>query len=44
MRSYDYANREGVRHFSWEDAAVLSRALTETLADEQVEIVIGTVK
>jgi uncharacterized protein len=41
VRSYDYANRYGVRHLSWEDVAALSRTLTETLATEHVDMLIG---
>ena len=41
MKSYDYAHRKGIEEISWEQFGELSRALTEQLADKQIEIVIG---
>ena len=41
MQSYDYANREGVEDISWERFASLVKTLTEKLAAEQVDVVVG---
>ncbi len=41
MKSYDYAHREGIEEISWERFGELSRALTEQLADKNIDIVIG---
>jgi hypothetical protein len=41
MKSYDYAQREGVLELSWEDFAALSAALAEKLAAYPVEAVVG---
>ena len=41
MQSYDYANRKGVKEISWEDFGQLAATLTEHLAAEDIEVVIG---
>jgi hypothetical protein len=41
MKSYDYAHRKGIEEITWERFGELSRALTEHLSGEQVDIVIG---
>ena len=44
MQSYDYAHRKGVKEISWEDFAQLTATLTEHLADENIDVVIGTAR
>jgi hypoxanthine phosphoribosyltransferase len=44
MRSYDYANRDGVLQVTWEKFAEVSRALTEALEPRGVEVVIGVAR
>jgi len=41
MKSYDYANREGVRPLSWDDFAELCHQLSEQIAVFQPEIIVG---
>ena len=41
MKSYDYAQRGGVRHISWDDFASLARKLTELLEPYQPQIILG---
>lgn len=41
MKSYDYAHRQGIEEITWERFGELSRALTEKLAGNQVDMVIG---
>jgi uncharacterized protein len=41
MKSYDYANRQGVEKISWERFGQMTRALVEQLAQEKVDVVIG---
>ncbi len=41
MRSYDYARREGVNEIDWPWFATLTRKLTQQLAGENVELVVG---
>jgi uncharacterized protein len=41
MKSYDYANRQGVERISWERFGDLTRHLVEQLAEEKVDVVIG---
>lgn len=44
MKSYDYANRQGVENISWERFSELIRKLTEQLAHEKVDVVIGVAR
>jgi hypoxanthine phosphoribosyltransferase len=39
VKSYDYANRKGIRRLSWDDFAALAIQLAENLSD--VELIIG---
>jgi len=41
MKSYDYANRQGVEKISWERFGTMTRELVEQLAKEKVDVVIG---
>lgn len=41
MKSYEYANRQGVERISWERFGELTRGLVEVLAREKVDVVIG---
>jgi uncharacterized protein len=41
MKSYDYANRQGVERISWEKFGQITRELVEQLAEEKVDVVIG---
>ncbi|MDX9992079.1 MAG: phosphoribosyltransferase [Anaerolineales bacterium] len=41
MKSYDYANRQGVQRISWEGFGEMTRQLVEQLAQEKVDLVIG---
>jgi uncharacterized protein len=41
MKSYDYAQRKGVEAISWERFSMLTRAIVEALAKEDIDIVIG---
>jgi uncharacterized protein len=41
MKSYDYANRQGVEKISWERFGQMTRGLVEQLALEKVDVVIG---
>ncbi len=41
MKSYDYANREGVEKVCWERFGEMTRTLVEKLAQEKVDVVIG---
>jgi hypoxanthine phosphoribosyltransferase len=41
MKSYDYAQRQGVRNISWEEFACLSAMLAEQLEQAGVEVIVG---
>jgi uncharacterized protein len=41
MKSYDYANRQGVEKICWDRFGQMTRALVEQLAQEKVDVVIG---
>ena len=41
MKSYDYAHREGIRPINWEEFEQLYRQISEKLAHEEVEAVVG---
>jgi len=41
MRPYDYAQRQGVRHISWEEFARLARQLAERLEPEGPQAIVG---
>jgi hypothetical protein len=41
MKSYDYSQRKSVEEISWEDFARLAATLTEKLADERIDVVVG---
>jgi uncharacterized protein len=41
MKSYDYANRQGVEKICWERFGQMVRSLVEQLAQEKVDVVIG---
>jgi len=41
MKSYDYSQRQGVEEISWERFASLAATLTERLAMEEIEVVVG---
>jgi uncharacterized protein len=41
MQSYDYAHRNGVVPISWEDFAAMTRTLSERLAAEKIELIVG---
>ena len=41
MKSYDYAHRKGIEEISWERFGELSRALTEQLSGQKIDVVIG---
>jgi uncharacterized protein len=41
MQSYDYEHRKGVESISWERFAELGHALTEQLAAENVDVILG---
>jgi len=41
MQSYAYENRQGIEEISWERFAELTNKLTEMLAEEKVQVIIG---
>ena len=41
MQSYDYAHRQGITEISWSRFAELSSTLTERLAAEHVQVIVG---
>lgn len=44
MRPYDYEHRKGVQRITWRRFAALCRTLTEELAREPLEIIIGNAR
>ncbi len=41
MQSYDYAHRDGVVPISWEEFAAMTRTLSERLAVEEIDLIVG---
>jgi hypoxanthine phosphoribosyltransferase len=41
MKSYDYQHRDGLEPISWDRFAELTRVLTEKLASEKIELILG---
>lgn len=44
MKSYDYANRQGVRQITWDDFATLAAQLAEGVAAHNPDIIIGVAR
>ena len=44
MRSYDYANREGVEPMTWERFAEASRHLAESLEPHRIDLIVGVAR
>lgn len=44
MKSYDYAQRKGVRQISWDDFASLARLLAELLEPFQPQLILGVAR
>ena len=44
MKSYEYARRNGIQEISWERFAEMSARLTEALAKQQINMVIGVAR
>ncbi|MBN2533197.1 MAG: hypothetical protein JXB88_09915 [Spirochaetales bacterium] len=41
IKSYDYTHRKGIKEVTWEDFGNLARRLSESLAKEEIDMVIG---
>src|SRR3954452_18132336 len=44
MRSYDYAQRTGVRELGWDDCAALAHRLAEEVARRDVGVIVGVAR
>lgn len=44
MKSYDYANRDGLDRVTWERFHALSKAMSEKLAERRIDLILGVAR